>query len=291
VKAIRHLTVSLLGLATLAACGHSNLVAAPTAKISSTHTIMAAGKVRKLGYDFTRYERTQASSARLQHFALRGAAPAQVDNRQFCAPVYDQGQLGSCTAFSMAKGLREYLQRSEKQDQVALSALWFYYNERKVDGDVGDDAGSTMTTGMNVLKDGGCATDVTWPYDITKFTDTPPSASDDTAAAWKVNTITQLATFDDMKAAVAAGNPVAIGFKVYESFEKIGANGIMPNPKSGEGILGGHAVLVVGYDDKKQYLTVRNSWSDTWGDKGYFYMPYKFAKDMNNHIMEAWTAN
>jgi C1A family cysteine protease len=64
----------------------------------------------------------------------------------------------------------------------------------------------------------------------------------------------------------------------------------MPNPKANEGVLGGHAVLIVGYDDKKQYLTVRNSWSNTWGDKGYFYMSYKFATDMNNHIMEAWTA-
>jgi len=290
VKAIRHLTVSLLGLATLAACGHMTPVA-PANKLSSSHTIMAAGKARKLGYNVARYQHLQAPHARLQHVATRGPIRAAVDNRNFCPPVYDQGQLGSCTSFAMAGGLREYLQRSEGEQPTQLSELWFYYQERALEGSIDEDSGATMSDGMKVLGEQGCAVEATWPYDIAKFTVEPPAEATATAPAWKTHANTQLASLDDVKAAVNNGGPVAIGFVVYESFMNIGSNGVMPNPKSSEGILGGHAVLVVGYNDKKQQLIVRNSWSDTWGDKGYFYMPYKFAKDFNNHIIEAWTAN
>jgi hypothetical protein len=109
----------------------------------------------------------------------------------------------------MAKGMREYLANKNGETPTALSALWFYYAERKVDGDIADDAGSTMTTGMNVLHDQGAATDVTWPYDITKFADAPPAAADATAASWKVKTTTQLATLADIKTASACTTPSA----------------------------------------------------------------------------------
>jgi C1A family cysteine protease len=46
-------------------------------------------------------------------------------------------------------------------------------------------------------------------------------------------------------------------------------------------------VLIVGYDDSKQVLIVRNSWGDSWGDKGYFHMPYAFVE---KHIAyDTWT--
>lgn len=48
---------------------------------------------------------------------------------------------------------------------------------------------------------------------------------------------------------------------------------------SDESVLGGHAVLAVGYDDGAKVLIIRNSWGDEWGDKGYFYMPYEYIEN------------
>ena len=83
---------------------------------------------------------------------------------------------------------------------------------------------------------------------------------------------------------------VAIGFQVYQSFMKIGADGVMPMPKPSERVVGGHAVLVVGYDDGKKAVLVRNSWGTKWGDQGYFWMPYAFIADENN-ADDFWTAD
>ena len=81
-----------------------------------------------------------------------------------------------------------------------------------------------------------------------------------------------------LKAALIQGYPIVFGFVVYSNFEtdKVKSTGIMEMPTEGDIIVGGHAVAVVGFDDKKKYFIVRNSWGTEWGDEGYFYMPYEF---------------
>ena len=78
--------------------------------------------------------------------------------------------------------------------------------------------------------------------------------------------------------ALAAGYPVIMGFLVYSSFMSSGVarSGLMPYPNSRrERLLGGHAVLLVGYDNKTGRFIARNSWGNAWGDRGHFYMPYE----------------
>ena len=81
-----------------------------------------------------------------------------------------------------------------------------------------------------------------------------------------------------MKNCLLSGLPVVFGFGVYESFEseEVAKTGIMPIPNKNEKLLGGHAVMAVGYDDEKEHFIIRNSWGLEWGDRGYFYMPYTF---------------
>ena len=62
----------------------------------------------------------------------------------------------------------------------------------------------------------------------------------------------------------------------------------MPMPKENEKVLGGHAVAVVGYCDKQKHFIIRNSWGEEWGDKGYFYMPYKFITNPQ-YANDFWT--
>ena len=44
-------------------------------------------------------------------------------------------------------------------------------------------------------------------------------------------------------------------------------------------MLGGHAIVIVGYDEEKRLFTFRNSWGEDWGDKGYGYLPYDYVCD------------
>ena len=86
-----------------------------------------------------------------------------------------------------------------------------------------------------------------------------------------------------MKSCLAGGYPFIFGIDVYSSFESDQANqtGVIPMPTPDDQLLGGHALVCVGYDDSKQYFIFRNSWSSAWGDMGYGYLPYEYMTDTN----------
>jgi C1A family cysteine protease len=285
------LTLALLSLATLTACGKTAITGAalPAAK-GAMPAVSVQGITRKLGFDMARYKTTQSRAARPVHVPRQGMLPSRVDNRASCSPVADQGQLGSCTGFAIAKGLREFVQHTGHEQLVPLSAMFLYYEERVLQDTVNEDSGATITAGLQVLQDKGVAPEAAWPYNIPKFTVKPSAEAYAAAEAHKVHHATQVKGLDDVKTVVAKGGAVAIGFQVYQSFMKIGADGVMPMPKPSERVVGGHAVLVVGYDDGKKAVLVRNSWGTKWGDQGYFWMPYAFIADENN-ADDFWTAD
>jgi C1A family cysteine protease len=203
--------------------------------------------------------------------------PARVDLRPGCPPVYDQGQLGSCTANAIA-GALEYDQRKQGLPEATPSRLFIYYNERVMEHSVSEDAGAEIRDGVkSVNKQGACA-EALWPYDISQFA-TKPSAQCYTAAKQHrtVSYMRVMQSLTQMKACLASGSPIIFGFTVYESFEsaQVAATGIVPMPAHYESVLGGHAVLCVGYDDASQRFIVRNSWGN-WGDAGYCHMPYAY---------------
>src|SRR5205085_1166162 len=119
----------------------------------------------------------------------------------------------------------------------------------------------------------------TWPYDISKFQDKPSDSCFQAALQHKA-ILYQRVTRDlnQMKGCLATGYPFVLGFTVYESFEsqQVAQDGHAPLPQTGEQVLGGHAVLAVGYDDTNQWFIVRNSWGDGWGMQGYFTLPYAY---------------
>ena len=84
-----------------------------------------------------------------------------------------------------------------------------------------------------------------------------------------------------MRSCLAAGFPFVFGFSVYESFEspEVAKTGVVPMPSGNEQLLGGHAVLCVGYDDASARFLVRNSWGTGWGMAGYFTIPYDYLAD------------
>ena len=204
--------------------------------------------------------------------------PDKVDLRPQCPPVYDQGQLGSCTANSIG-GALEFDQIKEGQQPFTPSRLFIYYNEREIEGTVGSDSGAQIRDGVKSVNQLGAPPETDWPYDISKFTEKPPQQAYDDGAQHKAILYQRLTqTLNQLKGCLAAGYPFVFGFVVYESFEsqEVASTGQGQLPKAGEKQLGGHAVLAVGYDESEQRFIVRNSWGAGWGMQGYFTLPYPY---------------
>jgi C1A family cysteine protease len=200
--------------------------------------------------------------------------PTSIDLRPKCPPVYDQGQLGSCTANAIGAAF-EFAEPKE----VMPSRLFIYYNERVIEHTVSSDSGAMIRDGMQTVSKQGVCSETDWAYNIKKFATKPPAKAytDGLKCTSKIYLrVTQ--TLNEMKGCLASADPFVFGFTVYESFESptVTSTGIVPMPKKGESVLGGHAVLCVGYDDAKQMWLVRNSWGTSWGILGYFWMPYAY---------------
>jgi C1A family cysteine protease len=215
------------------------------------------------------------------------AIPPKVDLRPQCSPVYDQGQLGSCTANAIGAAFEFDLLKENKNTAFPPSRLFIYYNERAIEGTVNTDSGAQLRDGVKALNQLGAPPETMWPYSDKNpgpFAEKPPPAVFTNAAQHKATSYQRVARAPtQMRACLASGFPFVYGFTVYESFESqaVAKTGIVPMPAPNEAVLGGHAVMAVGYDDAAQRFLVRNSWGTGWGMAGYFTMPYAYLLDPN----------
>jgi C1A family cysteine protease len=208
--------------------------------------------------------------------------PDLVDLRKDCPKVYDQGQLGSCTANAIA-GAYQYNRKRQKQEDFVPSRLFIYYNERALEGTVASDAGAYIRDGIKVVGQYGAPPEELWPYDISVFAKKP------SADSFKMGKYFQAVQYfrvdhtrvDEIRGCLAAGFPIVFGFSVYSSIEKAAKSGDIPMPAPDEALEGGHAVLAVGYDHGAKRIIFRNSWGTGWGDKGYGTLPYDYVTNAN----------
>lgn len=211
------------------------------------------------------------------------ALPTSIDLTSKCPPVYDQGQLGSCTGNSIA-GAIQFEQMKQNMNSFTPSRLFIYYNERVLEHTVNSDSGAQIRDGMKVVAKLGAPPETDWPYDITKFADKPPASAFTDAAKNKVTSYQRVnRSLSQFKGCLASGYPFVFGFTVYDSFESttVAQTGHASMPLPNEQVAGGHAVMAVGYDDQNQWFIVRNSWGTTWGMKGYFTLPYQYLLETN----------
>ncbi|MGH8123436.1 MAG: C1 family peptidase [Rudaea sp.] len=217
------------------------------------------------------------------------AMPPKVDLRKGCPPVYNQGDLGSCTANAIAGAVQFDRRKSRQKPDFVPSRLFIYYNERVIEHSVNYDAGAQLRDGIKAVAKQGVCPEKEWPYvniappnENAPFPANAPAgkkpptqcysdAKKYTAASYQ----RVLQNLAQMKGCIAEGYPFVFGFTVYEKWYA-NPTTTLPLPGANESVVGGHAVLAVGYDDTTQCFTFRNSWGAKVGAKGYFYMPYAY---------------
>jgi C1A family cysteine protease len=205
-------------------------------------------------------------------------------------PVLNQGQQGSCTAHSECAD-REYLhwqalaEHGHKPAPTAIgmfSPSFTYYQERYMDGSLNQgDCGSQIRTSCKVGQLYGNGLRSEMPYNDQDYSTAPTATQLADALKFPTGSYHAVGNVDDMKSVIASEYNLKLGFQVYESFEspQMGRDGIWSPDPANEQVLGGHAVLAIGYDDSVNggSFLVRNSWGAGWGDKGNFWLRYKDA--------------
>jgi hypothetical protein len=214
----------------------------------------------------------------------RIAAPARVDYSDLMSPVRDQGAEGTCVAFAAAVGLKEYQERVEHRKLIGLSPRDLYFQCKKVDG-IPNEEGTYIRVAMKVLSRRGVCLEECWPYRPYQ-TDSPCPEADRQARPFRIKTYGRLTGIEEMEESLSFNGPFLAGVEVFEEwFEARG--GKIPLPRPGFSSLGGHAVCVVGYDHGDHCFKFKNSWSASWGDGGYGYLPFEY---MERYCLDAWSA-
>lgn len=222
---------------------------------------------------------------------VAAALPPKADLTPNCSPVFDQSEIGSCTANAIAAAHMFEEMKQGETPALVPSRLFIYYNERETEGTVDSDSGAQIRDGIKSVATQGVCDETLWPYDITQYRTTPPPACYQQALKHEALTYYSVnQNLADMKGCLAAGYPFVFGFSVYEGFEseEVAKTGTLQMPGPSERQLGGHACLCVGYDDSTSRFTVQNSWGTDWGQHGFFTIPYAYLAD-NNLADDFWT--
>lgn len=214
----------------------------------------------------------------------------KLDLKSKISSIYDQGQLGSCTANAICQALK----MTKKYPGFEPSRLYLYARERIMENQTYplQDTGANPYDGLQQLCTGGICTELLYPYNISNAPNIPTSDCDTQALNYKINRFGILVPdgasgqqkVTSIEASIKSGIPVLIGILVYSSFETstVSVTGTVPMPNiQRDTLLGGHEVLIVGYDRKLQRFILVNSWGSRWGNRGFFTLPYAYVSNPN----------
>ena len=231
----------------------------------------------KLNYKF--------QSVDSRDYKFQAKAPVKVINSFLVSrkinTILDQGYLGSCVSCVFAQNINMVTQK------INMSRLMHYYCGRAIEESSSlDDVGLEIRKAAGIISKYGVCLESVWPYDVTKFNQLPP------LTAFKQSNFFRKYTYsfvnqdlNSLKTCLVSTNsPIIFGINVYSSFmtDKVTKTGIVPMPDtSSETLLGGHCILMIGYNDVTQCFTCLNSWGKGWGANGLFYLPYLYVTDPN----------
>ena len=198
--------------------------------------------------------------------------PVSVSLKDKFPPVYYQ-RYGNCTA-NAGLGCDDYLHHGN--GHWIPSTTFTYYQQKRKEKPMLDD-GSSVEKALKVVKRFGVCNSKVWGNDR-PFDERPTDeAYQDGLKGREIKKWYEIHNVLQIKQALASGYPVAAAFswvfigyteKTYTLYPS------KPNKKDID-ISSGHAVVIVGYDDLRQAVEIRNSWSNEWGDDGYAWMEYQ----------------
>ena len=196
--------------------------------------------------------------------------------------IFDQGQLGTCYAFSTMEAIA-FDEVKQGLSYSSKSPMFIAYNTASIEGTVGQDAGGSLRDSFYSSAHQGICHEEQWPYLESNFGVQPPSTAYADAAEHKVITYRRLTTLDQAKAILYAGWPISIGVPVFNNWPMQTSTGKIPMPGMFNNEVGGHAILLLGFDPGSKLYKFANSWNTGWGDKGYGYFCEKY---LNKYISE-----
>lgn len=212
-------------------------------------------------------------------YAPGGGIPSAASIASKYPPALEQGNTMSCSSNATANALR-YLLRVGGHPDVPQSRLFIYWNARtKLENNPGNsDPGLQIRSAMKSVANFNSVSEATWPFDpVPERVFIEPSAAAyeeaKTPDSFSYESVPQ--NEQSIKSAIAAGRPVVLGIELRQSFYSVGSNGIA-TPMTG-GVVGWHAVTIVGYDDSTRMFELQNSWGTSWGKNGFFYLSYDFV--------------
>jgi C1A family cysteine protease len=240
-----------------------------------------------------------------QNFVL----PDNVDLRDWCPEIKNQGKINSSTAHA-ATSMLEYFECRVHGSFIDFSRRFLYGRARELMFLKGDSGASIRST-LEAIRVFGIPPEKYWPYidEQPDFDNDPPTSAFAIAYNFEamsyfchdpshISIPTDLVLFN-VKKFLAAGIPSIFGFFIFPSFSKVNIKGGFPYPCKGEKYKWRHASLAVGYDDNKKIenlkcktetsgaLLIHNSWGTNWGDSGYGWLPYEYV--LKKQALDFWS--
>ena len=220
--------------------------------------------------------------------------PSSFDFSDRMPPVRSQGQQGSCASWAVGYYLKSYHEHIEKNtvfgesgsnDFSNVYSPAFLYNRLKIGS---CDGGSYIHENLEMVRDMGIASWNDMPYTDKECHAFPSAIATKNAKCSKILSYSTVRIHDpiepkeiqDMKYYLSNYNPLVIGIYVFEGFSnhtKIGGESFYKKYNQ-KGYSGGHAIVVVGYDDSKNAFKIINSWGDDWANDGFLWIDYEVFK-------------
>lgn len=208
--------------------------------------------------------------------------PRLIDLRDRFFPAWQQGTLGSCTAHAVGAACMFLDIFDRDMSIVTPSRLFLYYNSRAIEGTTASDEGAEIRNAIKSAAKYGYPSEDVWRYRLKEFTRKPPAAAYKKALKERVRRYERVSRrVSHFRKLLAERLPVVVGISIYESAytDRATKTGVIPLPGRKEKLDGGHAILLVGYDDARKRFIFRNSWGTGWGAAGHGFLPYEYIED------------
>ena len=233
--------------------------------------------------------------------------PKIVNNSKYCSPIENQSTQGSCTAHA-AVSMFEYMQRKASNKHIDGSRAFVYYNSRLYGGfPVSEDTGSYIRSTIKAIVMDGIPEESKFPYNPKVWSTKPSEEIYRNALNFKATKYvrldnTKVGLIEKMKSFINSGYAINFGFSVYDCMNDVSSKiPVLPFPAKTNKQTGGHAVNIVGYDteapsrnsrdgnETKGAFLCQNSWGTNFGQKGFFYIPFKYFE--TGLALDVWTIN